>query len=80
MIKKFRENKYNLKLTPYEKKNYPMPKKEDFIILNKIRELEKMKLSLNAKEEVKLIRTQLEKDWRAPLIKSLNKLLKKYKK
>ncbi|MBU2458805.1 MAG: hypothetical protein KKB29_00360 [Nanoarchaeota archaeon] len=57
-----------------------MPKKEDFIILNKIRELEKMKLSLNAKEEVKLIRTQLEKDWRAPLIKSLNKLLKKYKK
>ncbi|MBU2616435.1 MAG: hypothetical protein KKB79_00425 [Nanoarchaeota archaeon] len=57
-----------------------MPKKEDFAILNKIRELEKRKLSLRDKEVVKLIRTQLEKNWRAPLIEFLNKFLKKYEK
>ncbi|MBU2616307.1 MAG: hypothetical protein KKC19_04345 [Nanoarchaeota archaeon] len=80
MILKLREKLYGVNLTSYERKNYPMPKKEDFAILNKIRELEKRKLLLRDKEVVKLIRTQLEKNWRASLVKSLNKLLKKYEK
>jgi len=80
MILKLKEKLYGINLTSYERKNYSMPKKEDFAILNKIRELEKRKLSLRDKEVVKLIRTQLEKNWRAPLIEFLNKFLKKYEK
>ena len=67
-------------LTDYEKKNYVLPDKKDLVILSKIKELEKRRLSKEDKKVIKLIRTQLKKDWRTPLINYLNKLLSKYKK
>jgi hypothetical protein len=68
-----------MKLSAYEKKNYAMAEKRDFIILSKIKKLEKKRLSKNDKGAVLLIRSQLKKDWRKPLISYLNKLEKKYK-
>jgi len=69
-----------MKLTDYEKRNYPLNDKEDLIILAKIKKLENYKLNKIDKDNIKLIRTQLKKDWRSPLIGHLNKLLIKYKK
>lgn len=69
-----------MKLTLFEKKNYVMADKEDFMILSKIKKLEKKGLAKQDKETIKIIRTQLKKNWRLPLIKYLDRLLKKYKK
>ena len=69
-----------MKLTKSEKKNYLFKDKKDLVILSKIKELESKKLNKQDKEHTKLIRTQLKKDWRIPLIRDLNKLIKKYKK
>ena len=68
-----------MKLTAYEKKNYVMNDKNDFVILKRIKSLEKKKLSGKDKEGIKLIRTQLKKNWRLPLIRYLDKLALKYK-
>ena len=67
-----------MKLTEHEKNNYVMKDKKDFAILSKIKKLEKGKLSKNDNEIVKLIKTQLKKNWRTPLIRHLDKMLKKY--
>ena len=69
-----------MKLTNYEKRNYVMNDKDDFVILEKIRLIEKKKLDVMDKEIVNLIRTQLKKNWRLPLIKYLDKMSKRYKK
>lgn len=69
-----------MQITDYEKRNYVFKEKKDFVILSKIKELEKNKLSKADIEIVKLIRTQLKDNWRSPLINYLDKLLKKYKK
>ncbi|MEK6840368.1 MAG: hypothetical protein AABX79_00235 [Nanoarchaeota archaeon] len=69
-----------MKLTSYEKRNYVMNDKDDFVILKKIKSLEKKKLNSKDKEAVDLIRTQLKKNWRSPLIKYLDKIIIKYKK
>ncbi|NQU98853.1 hypothetical protein HQ533_05270 [Candidatus Woesearchaeota archaeon] len=66
-------------LTPLEKKKYVMPTDRDFEILAKCKELEKLKLTKEDKLLVKFIKTQLERDWRKPLLVKLNKLLRKYK-
>ncbi|MBI4121273.1 MAG: hypothetical protein HY457_03390 [Parcubacteria group bacterium] len=66
------------KVTQKDKKRYVLTEKEDYIILEKIYELEKSKLSSEDKELVTLIRTQLERGWRTPLVTFLDKLLKKY--
>jgi len=65
-------------LTTYEKRNYVMKDKEDFVILKKIKLLENKGLEARDKITVKLIRTQLKKNWRLPLIKELDKLIEKY--
>ena len=72
--------KIEYKPTKYERKKYVLSDKKDLIILQKIKFLEKKKLCKEDKETLKLIRTQLEKNWRTPLIKYLNKLSKKYRK
>jgi len=54
-----------------------MADKRDYEILSKIKELEKKKLEKEDKEIIKLIKTQLERDWRKPLLVKLDKLLKK---
>lgn len=66
-------------LTSKEKKKYLLPTDKDFEILAKFKQLEKLKLTKEDKFLVKFIKTQLEKDWRKPLLKVLNQLLIKYK-
>ena len=65
-----------MRLTGYEKRNYVMKDKNDFVILSKIRKLEKRKLGRKEREMIKLVRTQLKRTWRAPLIRHLDKMLK----
>ena len=63
-----------------EKRKYVLAKDEDFIILRKCKQLENLDLNKEDKELVEFIKTQLEDDWRTPLIKKLNELLKEYSK
>jgi len=60
-----------------DRKRYVLSTDQDYEILGKIYQLEKMKLSDNDKALVKLVRTQLEHHWRAPILKFINQLLKK---
>lgn len=71
-------NKYGIVLTPSEKKKYLLPIERDYEILSKIKKLEKLKLSKEDRFIVDFIKTQLERDWRTPLIKELDKIAKKY--
>ncbi len=63
---------------PQDRKRYILSTDEDYLILGKIYELERKKLSDKDKALVKLVRTQLEHHWRTPIIRFLNRLLKKY--
>lgn len=65
--------KINLK----EKGKYVLSTDEDYEILGKIHQLEKRKLSSENKRIIDFIKTQLQLDWRTPIIKLLNNLLKK---
>lgn len=78
---KERKRKLNkqLKVTSAEKKKYVLSTNTDFEILAKCKQLEKLKLLKEDRNLVKFIKTQLEYDWRKPLLKTLNHLLKKYK-
>lgn len=69
----------NFRIKAKDKKRYIMSTDEDYIILGKIYQLERKRLSATDKRMVNFIRTQLEHDWRLPLIKHLDKLIKKYK-
>jgi len=60
-------------------KKYLIDEKRDLIIFNKIKELEKKRLNNQDKKIIKLIKTQLEKDWRKYVIDYLKKLSTKYK-
>jgi hypothetical protein len=71
--------KTKYKITTREKKKYLLPTDRDLEILAKCKLLEKSDLTDNDRVFVKFIKTQLEEDWRTPLLKMLNKLLKKYK-
>lgn len=62
--------------TTFERKKYVLATQKDIEILEKCRELEKRKLTKEERMLVKLIKTQLEDDWRAPLLKRVNQLLK----
>ena len=55
-----------------------MPTNEDYEILSKIKQLEKLKLTKQDKYLIKFVKTQLEHDWRKPILKTLSKVLKKY--
>lgn len=69
-----------MKVTVPEKRRYVLAKAADLEVLACCKRLEKLKLKKSDKDVVKLIKTQLEKDWRKPLLQKLNSLLKKYKK
>ncbi len=60
-------------------KKYLLQTKRDIEILDKCKQLEKQKLTKEDKALVKLIKTQLEKDWRKHLLDKLDKLLKRYR-
>ena len=68
-----------IKITPLDRRKYVFDNKKDEMIFKKSKKLETKKLDKRDKEIIKLIITQLKKDWRTPLISYLNKLLKKYK-
>ncbi len=67
-------------ITKQEEKKYVMSTDKDYEILSKIKQLEKVSLTSEDKSLVKLIKTQLEHDWRKSLIQTLNKSLRKYSK
>ncbi len=64
--------------TPSEKRKYILAEKRDAEILAKCKALEKKRLSEKDRELVIFMKTQLEDDWRKPLLKKLNSILKKY--
>ena len=66
-----------MKVQSQDKDKYVLADAQDYEILEKIYQLEKKKLSLEDKELVRFARTQLERDWRTPLVKFLDRLLKK---
>jgi len=68
-----------VKIVDWERKKYPLKESEDVEILGKIHELEELPLSVEDKELVDFVRSQLEEDWRTPIFELLEKLLKKYK-
>ena len=68
------------KVTTSEKKKYVLSTDNDFEILAKCKLLEQLNLTKEDKILVKLIKTQLKDDWRKALLKTLERLLKKYKK
>lgn len=72
--------KKSFSLTKTEQKKYVMSTNEDYEILQKVKKLEKLKLTKEEKMLVWLIKTQLEHEWRKYLLQILNKLLKKYQK
>src|SRR3989344_4681886 len=53
-----------LSLSTNETKKYVMSTDKDYDILSKVKVLEKLKLNKEEKFIIKLIRTQLEHDWR----------------
>lgn len=73
--------KKSLPLSKTEKRKYVMSTDRDFEILAKIHQIEKNKrISKKEKDLLRFIKTQLELDWRTPILKTLNKILEKYEK
>ncbi|HLC51311.1 MAG TPA: hypothetical protein VJH90_02965 [archaeon] len=60
-------------------KKYLLTEKRDHEILKRCNTLQRKRLSESDRKLVALIKTQLYKDWRKPLIGKLNELLKKYR-
>lgn len=70
--------KNKLGVSDEDEEKYLLSKEEDYKILAKARELESKQLTNEDKEIVRLVLTQLEEEWREPLLDKLNELLKKY--
>lgn len=70
-------NKYGI--TEVEEKEFILPSEEDYEILSYIKSLEMKQLTKKDKEIVKLIKSQLQADWRAPLLTKLREFVDKYK-
>lgn len=70
--------KVALKATAQEKKVYVLRTRADIEILAGCKRLQKLRLAKRDNEIVKLIKTQLKREWRKPLLQKLNKLLKRY--
>ena len=79
-LHKYRQQKLtkSFSLTKTEQRKYVMSTNEDYEILDKVKQLEKLKLTKEDKLLAWLIKTQLEFDWRKYLIQTLNELSKKY--
>jgi len=69
----------SFKINVSDKMKFVLSTDADLEILNQCNILMKEKLSKDDKELVELIKSQLLDDWRTPLLKSLNALLKQYK-
>ncbi len=63
-----------MKLSPEERKRYILPTEKDSEILEKIKDAEGLPdLSGREKMILEFLKTQLEKDWRTPIITFLEK-------
>ena len=69
-------NKYGI--TEDEEREFLLPNEEDYEILSGIKALEKKQLSPEDEEVIKLIKSQLQEDWRTPLLTKLRELVEKY--
>jgi hypothetical protein len=67
------------KIKPRDKKKYILAKKEDYRILEMAYRLEKCRLSKYDKMLAKFVKSQLEDDWRTPLVRFTKLLLTKYR-
>ncbi len=67
-----------MKITSQEKKSYVLAEKGDLKILFVCKELEKLELEKGDKAVVGLIKSQLQRDWRKPLLQKLSQLAKRY--
>ncbi|MEK6928775.1 MAG: hypothetical protein AABW65_02370 [Nanoarchaeota archaeon] len=65
-------------ITRLERRTYVLKEPEDITILLKIKEVERCRLSKSDKKIVELLRSQLKKNWRDPLIHHLNTMLRRY--
>lgn len=65
--------------TKQDRKKYVLKDSRDWEILKKCRFLQKKKLKKADAALVKFILSQLEDDWRKPLLVFTNKLVRKYK-
>lgn len=79
LTKKRKSFTRKIRVTPDELKKYVLSTDKDIEILNKCKQLEKLNLSEEERISIKMIKSQLEYDWRKPLIEELNRLLNKYK-
>lgn len=66
-----------MKFPPKPKTPYLFIKKQDKAIFRKLSEFEDKKLTKKDEELVKFLYSQLEKNWRDPLEKFIDKMLKK---
>jgi len=78
LIKERRAELRRLGLDQSEIKKYVLLTNKDVEILITCKRLEKINLTKEDRSLVKLIKTQLEEDWRTPLKIELNRLLRKY--
>lgn len=65
-------------VTEEDAKKYVLSTDEDWEILGKIYQLEEKPLSAEDKKFVAFLRTQLEHEWRVPIVQALDNLLKRY--
>ncbi len=68
--------KNNMKFPPKPKTPYILDKEQDRRIFAKLAQFQKKEFSGEKEELIKLLYTQLEKDWRTPLEEFTDKLLK----
>ena len=60
--------------------DYILKEKQDFEIFDKIQFLQKQsKISKQEKYFLKFLKTQLKQDWRKPIVKELNRMLRNKK-
>jgi len=80
LVEKKQKLAKQLKVSSSEKKKYPLLIDADFEILSKCKQLEKLKLKREDKLLVKIIKSQLEHEWRTNLLDALNRLHNNYMK
>lgn len=66
-------------VTPVERKRYVLSADTDYTILELCKKLEQRNLPAADRKLVELAKTQLEHDWRTPLLAALQQLQKKYR-
>lgn len=66
------------KVSISEDKKYVLSTDIDFEILKKCKKIEKLELTKQDRLLIRLIKSQLKDDWRSPLLKILNKIVRKY--